>query len=79
MTPAQCRAARALLNLDQAELANASGIARSTLADFERGARIPRRASLSAIEAELTHRGVKFIEANGGGFGVRLTTDPSSY
>ncbi|WP_322891382.1 MULTISPECIES: helix-turn-helix transcriptional regulator [unclassified Yoonia] len=72
MTPAQCRAARALLNLEQAELALACGIARSTLADFEREARQPRQTSLNAIKHELEAKGVEFIEPNGGGAGVRL-------
>lgn len=72
MTPAQCRAARALLNIEQAELALASGVARSTLADFEREARQPRQTSLEAIKRELQAKGIQFIEPNGGGAGVRL-------
>jgi transcriptional regulator with XRE-family HTH domain len=75
MTPEQCRAARALLNLEQAELASSSGISRSTLADFERGARKPRQTSLDVIKSQLEKLGVQFIEPNGGGVGVRLAGD----
>jgi transcriptional regulator with XRE-family HTH domain len=72
MTPEQCRAARALLNLEQAELAASAGVSRSTLADFERSTRKPRSSSLEALRQELMRRGIDFIEPNGGGHGVRL-------
>lgn len=39
MTPRQCRAARALLEMTQGQLANKANIAKSTVADYERGAR----------------------------------------
>ena len=72
MSPDQCRAARALLTLEQSEVAKNAGIARATLIDFEKGQRLPRSATVTAIRAALEAAGVQFIEENGGGAGVRL-------
>lgn len=72
MTPAQCRAARALLNMEQSELSKVSGIARATVIDFEKGERSPRVATVEAIRTALEAAGVEFIPENGGGAGVRL-------
>lgn len=72
MTPAQCRAARALLNLEQADVADRAGVARATLIDFEKGQRAPRETTVAAIRTALEEAGVEFIAENGGGAGVRL-------
>lgn len=72
MTPAQCRAARALLSLEQGDLAASAGIARATIIDFEREARTPRKTTLDALRIALEAAGVEFIAENGGGPGVRL-------
>jgi len=70
--PAQCRAARGLLGWSQSELSKASKTATKTVADFERGARIPYPRTLDDIRAALEMGGVEFIDKNGGGPGVRL-------
>jgi transcriptional regulator with XRE-family HTH domain len=71
--PAQCRAARALLDWTQDDLARSAEVGEVTLRQFERGATEPRRAILKALQGALEQAGVKFIEANkGGGPGVRL-------
>lgn len=72
MSPEQCRAARALLRMEQGALADAAKVARSTLIDFERGARPPRNSTVGVIRAALEAAGVEFIDENGGGPGVRL-------
>jgi transcriptional regulator with XRE-family HTH domain len=72
MTPAQCRAARALLGMEQGELAEASGIARATVIDFEKGQRLPRSATVLALRTALEAAGVIFVAENGEGAGVRL-------
>jgi transcriptional regulator with XRE-family HTH domain len=72
ISPAQCRAARSLLSWRQDELEEASGIAKKTIADFERGARAPRGATLTLIRSTLEAAGIDFIDENGGGPGVRL-------
>jgi transcriptional regulator with XRE-family HTH domain len=72
----QCRAARALLDWNQGELAEAAKVARQTVVDFERGARTPHRNNLEAIQGALEAAGVEFIEdgfaSGSGGPGLRL-------
>lgn len=51
MTPAQCRAARAVLNWSMDDLAHKAGLSRPTIADFERGARRPHPNNIRAIAA----------------------------
>jgi transcriptional regulator with XRE-family HTH domain len=68
--PTQCRAARALLGWSQAELAERAGVAKQTLADFERGARSPYPRTLADIKKVLEAEGIEFM--NGGAPGVRL-------
>ena len=68
----QVRAARALISMTREELAEASGVALRTLADFESGARSPHRPTLAAIQRALEEAGIIFIASNGEGPGVRL-------
>ena len=72
VTPAQIRAARALLNWAQADLEGAAKVAKKTIADFKREARNPYDRTLAAIRAALEAAGVEFIPENGGGPGLRL-------
>ncbi|OYQ35343.1 hypothetical protein CHU95_09040 [Niveispirillum lacus] len=73
LSPAQCRAARGLLDWSQEELAQASGLSRSTVRDFESGRHEPHRASLILILQTLAAQGVEPVGAGAdGGEGVRL-------
>ncbi|TIL94513.1 MAG: helix-turn-helix transcriptional regulator [Mesorhizobium sp.] len=72
LTPAQCRAARGLVDWSQAKLADSAKVATKTLADFERGKRTPYDRTLEDVKAALESAGVEFIPENGGGAGVRL-------
>jgi transcriptional regulator with XRE-family HTH domain len=72
ITPAQSRAARALIGMSQTELAEASGMTRVPLANFEAGKTSPYPKNLEAIKSALEAAGVEFIPENGGGAGVRL-------
>jgi transcriptional regulator with XRE-family HTH domain len=72
LTSAQTRAARALLDLSQLDLAKAAQISEKTLVDFERGQRRPYGDTLARIRAALERNGVIFIPGNGDGPGVRL-------
>jgi transcriptional regulator with XRE-family HTH domain len=75
VTPAQCRAARALLDWTQDDLSREAEVGVVTLRQFERGATEPRRAILAALRRALEEAGVKFINGKGGGPGVRLRED----
>lgn len=72
ITPAQCKAARALINLDQASLAKRASVSRNTVVDFEKGNRTPGANNLAAMRSALEAGGVIFIDENGDGPGVRL-------
>ena len=70
---AQIRAARALLDLSQAGLADLAGLSSMTIKRAEGSGSPPASASaVAAIRAALEAAGVEFIAENGGGPGVRL-------
>lgn len=77
LSPAQCRAARALLDWSQAKLSAESKVATKTLADFERGNRTPYERTLNDIKVTLEAAGVIFVDENGAGPGVRLRKSES--
>jgi len=72
MTPAQCRAARALLDWSQQQLAEASKIGNATIRNFESGKSTPQYATLALLRMTLEAAGVIFVPENGEGPGVRL-------
>jgi transcriptional regulator with XRE-family HTH domain len=72
MIPAQCRAARALLDWSQQQLAEAAGIGIVTVRQFEAGAALPRNATTEVLMNTLEQSGVEFLAGNGAGPGVRL-------
>ena len=72
ISPAQCRAARGLLDWSQQELANKAGVGVVTVRQIEAGTHQPRRATLEVVRRCLESGGVEFIDENGGGAGVRL-------
>lgn len=61
-----------MLGWSQDELAQRAGVAKQTLADFERGSRSPYARTLADIQKALEAAGVTFIDEDGGGPGVRL-------
>lgn len=72
ITPAQCRAARALLEWTRDDLSAHSEVSKSSLIDFERGTRSPYNRTLAAVQQALEDAGIEFIPQNGGGPGVRF-------
>ncbi|SHN71629.1 helix-turn-helix domain-containing protein [Bradyrhizobium erythrophlei] len=60
MNSSQCRAARALLKWSQTQLAESSGVALSTVAEFEIGKREPRSDNLTAMMSSLEGAGIIF-------------------
>jgi predicted transcriptional regulator len=61
ITAAQCRAARAWLNLTQADLADMVGCQKNVIMDFERGTRATLQANVIAMQHVLEERGIVFI------------------
>jgi DNA-binding XRE family transcriptional regulator len=61
MSPAQCRAARAMLQWSQSELARRAKVARKTIADFEQQTRALRRRTRNAITGTIEAAGVHFV------------------
>lgn len=72
MTPAQSRAARALINWTQPALSEAAGLGLSTVVDFERERRKVAEQSIQAMRDALEAAGIIFLAENGQGPGVRL-------
>lgn len=72
MNAAQCRMARAALQLGVRDLADAAQVSPTTITKLERGDGDPQRRTVEAIRSALESAGVIFIEENGGGPGVRL-------
>jgi predicted transcriptional regulator len=64
-SPAQCRAARALLNITQDELSKLSGVSKRAIAGFEAGETKPMRMNLTAIRQTLEKLGIEFVENDG--------------
>lgn len=74
VTAEQIRAARALLRMEQRELAEMAGFSLPTLKRIEGGSG-PLRASYenaAKLVSALEKAGIEFIPENGGGVGVRF-------
>jgi transcriptional regulator with XRE-family HTH domain len=74
LTSEQVRAARALLRIEQKDLASASGVSLPSIKRLEAqpGPLAAQARTVAAIRAALESAGVEFIPENGGGAGVRL-------
>ena len=73
ITPAQCRAARGLLDWTQDDLSKAAGVGVVTVRQFEAGKAEPRGATLTVLRQALEAAGVEFT--NGNQPGVRLRNE----
>lgn len=77
ITPAQIRAARALIGWKQSDLSSHSNISEISIKNIERGATDPRGSTLAAIQKAFAEGGVVFLDSGDtrdGGHGVRLTS-----
>jgi transcriptional regulator with XRE-family HTH domain len=70
MTPGQCRAARILAGISQAELAGGAAVPATLITDYETGVGMPEPSDLEAIQSALEWAGVEFT--NGDAPGVKL-------
>ena len=77
LCPERCRAARGLLDWSQEQLAASAGVSRSTIRDFEGHRHELQRASEALVVAALEQAGVRFIDRDGEGPGVRLRQPPA--
>ena len=66
MTPAQCRAARAVIDMTQAELTGHAVVSMSSITDYETGVGMPEPRDLEEIQSALEWAGVEFTKGNPG-------------
>jgi transcriptional regulator with XRE-family HTH domain len=74
LLPEQCRAARALLDWDQRELARHSQVCQKTVADFERRRTTPQVRTLNDLREAFERAGIEFThetEEQGPGLHMR--------
>lgn len=72
LTGPLCRAARALVQWPRAQLASASGVAKSAIRAFETGDVDPGEAARTALTHALEAAGAVFVDEDTLGAGVRL-------
>jgi len=76
ITPAQLRAARALVGWSREILAKKSGVGSPTIRDFELNKSDPKQGTVQKWRLALEGAGVRFIDADDeDGHGVRLRAD----
>jgi DNA-binding XRE family transcriptional regulator len=75
ITPAQCRAARALLGLTQPELGELSSLSRDVIVRLERGEKDLHYTTPGRVEAALKSRGVSLVRDEMG-VGVKFERHP---
>lgn len=64
ITPAQCRAARALLDITQPDLAERSGLGLSTVVDYEKSRRPVSERAIAELRSALERAGIRFIHTD---------------
>lgn len=72
ITADQCLGARAMLHLKREDLSRLAQVAVATLADFEVGRRQPHPRTLDAIRGALEFAGIRFLDDDPEGPGLRL-------
>jgi transcriptional regulator with XRE-family HTH domain len=73
LTPAQLRAARALVDWSRDELAEASKVGHNTIKDFERKGSDIRQSTVQKLTAAFAKEGIEFTpESDVAGAGVRF-------
>lgn len=67
LTRKQCKAARAVLDWTQPDLAERAGVSLMVIVGFEKAARDPHRSSMMAIQIAFQQAGISFVAD---GFGI---------
>ncbi|MGF9565897.1 helix-turn-helix transcriptional regulator [Neorhizobium sp. JUb45] len=70
LTPALCRAARGYLDWTQMDLAERSGVSRSTIRDYEGDRHDVHRATEAQLRLAFETAGIAFVRMEGDQFGV---------
>ncbi|MCO5731456.1 helix-turn-helix transcriptional regulator [Rhizobium sp. SSA_523] len=70
LTPALCRAARGFLDWTQADLADRSGVSRSTIRDYEGSRHGVHRATEAQLRLAFERAGLDFIRSEADTIGV---------
>lgn len=65
LSPAQCRAARALLDWTLDDAAEKAKVGRNTIFVFERGRSLPQAATIAALRACFEAQGIAFFTEPG--------------
>lgn len=65
ISPKQCRAARALLDISRADLSEISTVSSAAIGGFETEATEPRSASIALIRAALEGKSIEFLDEDG--------------
>ena len=72
LTPALCRAARGFLDWTQMDLADRSGVSRSTIRDYEGDRHSLHRATEAQLRLALENGGIAFFRVEGHEIGICL-------
>lgn len=76
LTPALCRAARGFLDWTQTDLAERSGISRSTIRDYEADRHPAHRATEAQLRLAFEDGGIAFVPMEAGKLGVCQAPQP---
>ena len=72
LSPALSRAARALLDLDIADMVKKSGVPKAMISEIEKGGKVPQRQDVAALRLVFEESGIVFLADDGNGPGLRL-------
>lgn len=70
LTPALCRAARGFLDWTQTDLAERSGVSRSTIRDYEGNRHDAHRSTEAQLRLAFETGGLKFLSLHEGHLGI---------
>jgi transcriptional regulator with XRE-family HTH domain len=76
LTPALCRAARGFLDWTQADLADQSGVSRSTIRDYEGSRHDVHRSTEAQLRLAFERAGLDFIRSESDTIGICTAKQP---